>query len=666
MDRRDFLKSSLFACGGVALGTGLKGKAIPRLDPEWKLRVQYIRQASLSFQIPPYRGERYEDNVPDTLDIAERAKLGINVLTSITDPAADYEIYWLADFLRNPPVMLHDFNDWCQNVEGLEEALPLLRTITGESTNSHVDRTWMETTLKSVGPDGLIYIPMNGRPWARHNAVGIDPVWKSDGSITRSDASVSQFANACTCQRTIGAMTLYYLRDRNPMWKTTIEKMVQRLAELSIDHGDFCYFAMGSFEPNGRPGTNALMPVGSDWGNSLNGRLLQGAAQYCRVSGYEPPHDLLRKLANYTRYHAQAYDPESGAWLLDPELQGQKLWLGKFDVRGLRLGGHAAGHGVGLLSLLEYAITFNDHDALEFVKDSFVWARDQRAAFGISSLVGWFPEFYVPGYPSCEGCIVGYMLSMALKLSVAGGDYWDDIDRWVRNQFAVQQLTSVDWIYREASQRPCKAVGPFETAERTPERNVGGFGGWASGNDWAVTTGIPHCCTGNCTRALYYVWEHIIERKGERLRVNLLLNRASRWADVYSYVPYEGRVDVKMREECGSVLLRAPEWVLSGSPEVRCTVNKMPRDLNWEGRYVDAGAVKPGDTISATFPIPERRVKERIGPVTYTLTLRGNTVVSIDPQGQNGPLYADRAKYQASEVKWRRVQRFVSEEEIVW
>ena len=60
--------------------------------------IRYVRDSAPEFHIPPYRGERYEDTVPDTLDIAERAKLGVHVLTAITDPRADYEVYWWAEF----------------------------------------------------------------------------------------------------------------------------------------------------------------------------------------------------------------------------------------------------------------------------------------------------------------------------------------------------------------------------------------------------------------------------------------------------------------------------------------------------------------------------------------------------------------------------------------
>ena len=119
--------------------------------------------------------------------------------------------------------------------------------------------------------------------------------------------------------------------------------------------------------------------------------------------------------------------------------------------------------------------------------------------------------------------------------------------------------------------------------------------GYASGNEFALRDGFQHCCLGNSTRALYYLWENIVESKGDEFRVNLLLNRASAWADVYSFIPYEGKVNVKMKKPCQRVLVRVPEWVESGTPQVVGKVNGSPRELAWEDRYVNFGAMKPGD-----------------------------------------------------------------------
>ena len=45
--------------------------------------IQYARQQIPEFEIPSYRGASYEDRVPDTLDLAHRAELGVNVLTYV-------------------------------------------------------------------------------------------------------------------------------------------------------------------------------------------------------------------------------------------------------------------------------------------------------------------------------------------------------------------------------------------------------------------------------------------------------------------------------------------------------------------------------------------------------------------------------------------------------
>ena len=149
-----------------------------------KLSVQYIRPEIPHFEIPALRGRRYHDTVPDTLDIAERAKLCINTLTSITDPNADMEVYWLAKFYRNPPIMLHDFSDWVETAEAMKEALPLLRIATGSSLNDHVDPIWMQVMLKEIGPDGLAYVPLKGRPWSFLSLPKsyVTPLWKADGT----------------------------------------------------------------------------------------------------------------------------------------------------------------------------------------------------------------------------------------------------------------------------------------------------------------------------------------------------------------------------------------------------------------------------------------------------------------------------------------------------
>ena len=272
--------------------------------------IGYVRSEIPEFELPPYEGERYEALVPDTLDLAERAELAINGMTGPTDPKADYKLYWVANFLYDPPIMYHDWYDITE--VKFMEALPLLRIVTGSDLNNHVDRARMEVLLKSVGPDGLFYIPLEGRPWSHEThdeheeAIDRFPMWRADGTTTKlSDESVTQLTDTFLCGRIISAMTIYYLRDRNPLWKETIERMIQRLSQLAVDKGDYCYFPAGLFEPNAKVSPDAEMPTLYPSVEQGGGRLIQGLTHYYKVTGYEPARKLAKKLAKYLKDYSK-------------------------------------------------------------------------------------------------------------------------------------------------------------------------------------------------------------------------------------------------------------------------------------------------------------------------------------------------------------------------
>jgi hypothetical protein len=626
-----------------------------------------VRDTYPEFQIPAYRGEWYDDTVPDTLDLTERLRWAVHAATSIADPPADCEVYWLVDFHRNPPVMMHDFNDWALQLEGILESVPLARSACGSTENEEVDRTWMGgPVLRGIGPDGLLYIPLGGRPWSHLNFLMPNQrAFRVDGSsVPVEDLSVTQIGSAYTCQRVLSAMTVYYLRDQNPMWKATIEKMIQRLSEVAINREDYVYYPDGMLEPNATYGSYTKMPVGVmsiEWGG--NGRLIQSLAQYYSATGYESAMQLAAKLTRYLRVHSQFYEPD-GTWLISDM---EKSWLEKnFDLKNLKQGGHST-HAIGGYAVMEYGLAARDREAIDFARGIFEWGRAQ----GIP-LTGFFPEFVVPGYHTCETCMVADMVTLAIKLSAGGiADYWDDVDRWVRNQLSEQQLMSTDWVYRMAERQPRKPVQPNETADHVAERNLGAFAGWAAPNDFTrrylgYEATIMHCCMGNGTRTMYYVWEHIVEHKNDGLRVNLLLNRASPWADVYSHNPYQGRLEVKVKKACREISVRAPEWIESGSPSITATRAGSTVPLAWDGRYLRTiGPANPGDLIVFSFPIETQTVKQTIAGVPYTLEIKGNTVVSISPGGENGPLYR-REYMKGDRAPTVKVKRFIGEQMLAW
>lgn len=265
------------------------------------------------------------------------------------------------------------------------------------------------------------------------------------------------------------------------------------------------------------------------------------------------------------------------------------------------------------------------------------------------------------------------MIAIAVKLSQANaGDYWSDVERWLRNQFAEGQFTNVAWVKDVVDKLPRTPVAYNETSDRAIERSVGAFAGYTTGNDYGINsggimdpTGVAGCCNGNCTRTIYYAWENILEYKGGALRINLLLNRASEWVDLHSYIPYEGRIDIKVKRPLQNVSLHSPEWLHAGTPAVRCNINGRSRSITWNDRYIEIGSLKPQDHVIIHFPLPETNSQEVIGDGRYALTLRGDTVVHVEPPGHFDRLY-ERSSYRQRSAPLRSVTRFISDEPLSW
>ena len=151
----------------------------------------------------------------------------------------------------------------------------------------------------------------------------------------------------------------------------------------------------------------------------------------------------------------------------------------------------------------------------------------------------------------------------------------------------------------------------------------------------------------------------MLRQDGDETTVELLLNRASPWLDVDSYLPVEGKVVLNVKQT-RSVRVRMPEW---SSPErVRATVGGKDAQLGVQGRYVRVDGLNAGDEVTLMFPVPEHTEHRVIGESAYKLTLRGSNVVSIDPEGSIYPLYA-RQPTGASVAK----ERFVPDiQSLVW
>jgi len=553
---------------------------------------------SLAYETPAYTGQTYTDSVPATLDLAEMARLSLNALTRSVDPEQNYSLYFVVSWNQNPPVLRHEAgSDDCLGKFIGPQVLN--RLVSGSDQNLDFERRILEHAYLS-DPKGRI--------------------------LCRNGASA----------RVLEGFMFRYLRDHNPMWKDLVQQTLQSWIDTLYCPPGTNY---GYWRNEGTPFSAGVWSQ-NPWKDEL---LLMAYSCFDWPAALE----TARKHINYVVHHCDYFDWTSGRF------------LGYHDKpNDTRVHFHM--HALYLKTFLQCGLLTKDAELVRFARRSYLWARSAQA--GSAPALGFFPEFANQSANS-EGCAISDMVDLALMMSEAGvDDLWDDADRWIRNHFAESQLSpeKAARLQNWAMTRPNQQVQPNESSDRTTERSVGAFAGWPGVNDWHPTgRGIQHCCTGNASRSIFYAWDSILDESGEGVVVNLLLNRAARKVDLYSYLPYEGRVELRVKRDCDFLRVRMPDYVPTNS--VRCTVNGSARHLVFSGRFAEIGRVTARARVKLLLPNPTTTVIEQVMGKSYKCTLRGHTVVAIDPPGVNCPLY-ERAAMRSEVAPLVKVTRFVSDE----
>ena len=312
--------------------------------------------------------------------------------------------------------------------------------------------------------------------------------------------------------------------------------------------------------------------------------------------------------------------------------------------------GHYSSHLTSRLiahqGLLEYALVTNATELKQFVRQGYEYTRN----FGIPE-IGWFPTGI--GTPWYETCSAVRPIMLAVRLSEAGvGDYWEDVERAARNFLVESQFVDREQLEKiSAAAPPHQANFPMETDDRAIERSVGSFA--VNG----LVTQVPapsnyYCCNHNGSQTLYHVWQGIVQDKGKgTAQINLLLNRASRQLDLDSYLPYQGKVVIR-NKSARRIYIRIPNWVSKG--EVVCRVAAQVVKAEWLNNYLVFAPVEPGMEIVVEFPMVEQTFRRTNGAwgTTYTIRMRGNTVVDISPRaGKASATISDGALVVAGSLK---------------
>jgi hypothetical protein len=612
----------MLIAAAVLLAGSAKAQPAPAAPPP-------IRAAALKPS-----GVRYRAVVPDTLDLAERARLAVHGLTSFLDERANYAPYGHTFYDANPPY-LGDLAGGPPNWGKICESLLFARLMCGSEENLDIEA---KTLRGMLSPPPVL--PGNQYLYS-HDYMTVNPV--APTPISRAMLALmvlDQTAPDAAMKRWIDGMADDQVRTAKPQ-------------------GDGLYY-------NDEPPITAESRTGKqNFGFQVytNGCAMRPLARWAGLHGNGRYLLTARKLAAFAMQ--------------------DRFWTGEGEPKAVvasdraHFDGHIHSYTQCMMGLLCYAEAAHDTRVKEFVRSGYEYLRN----FGIAR-IGLFGE----------ACATGDMTYLALKLSDTGaGDYWDDADQYVRNELAELQITDAAKLRRVTDRFPRgrgiydETKGPTdplrESAERVPERVVGTFFSDSTHPALIPRNSIMEtiCCTGNCTPALYFAWDSIVRCDGGAARVNLLLNRASEWLDVDSFLPYEGKVVVH-NKRAKSIAIRMPRWVDRSA--VRCSVDGRAAKPIWAGQYAVFAAVSPRSCITVKFPVVETteiyRLKWRQPdfffectdpgtqwpaselPTRYVCKFRGNTLVDISPRpgGIGYPLY-ERDGMKGTTAPMKSVERYV-------
>ena len=480
---------------------------------------------------------------------------------------------------------------------------------------TQVDQTWQDVILKSIGPDGLYYFPIQGKPWYGKELWWAHAIARSNGTLFTvekpdpkrlkdldtyatagansliEESGITQFAHPQSDGRITKVLAIYAMRDGNPLLERDDAADGRPLGRVGDQEGRLRLLPglpLSNPTPGSTPRTpRPPMPAGTE-GGEINGRFIRACAIEYKLTGDKKALELARLLTNFMRYHDGNY------WGPNGEFAGDR---------------HFHSHTNYLIGMLEYADAAKDKELLEFCRKSFEWAKSPASGFG--PVTGFSPEFADVNYATSEGCAVGDMEVLACNLSAFGaGDYYEDAERWARNYFSEIQLTAgqgrqpgpprPDDAAQETALQRMHDTSPSATWGPSP------VGPRATNGGAAPTENLlMQCCTGNCTRALWFLWRHSPGLQGRRVEGQHAAQPRFALGRRLQLHPLPGP-----RRDQGAPDLQECAGACAGVDRHRQQRNhragqRPAAAFHWQARYLNLGEVKAGEQI--VIRMPDRR-----------------------------------------------------------
>lgn len=574
------------------------------------------------------------------MDLRKHARLSLHFLENSTnEKMRDLPYFWI-DFLQDPPQLLHCvLYDDVENFGRWLYAIAAAQAVSG-TDGAEVTRRAMlrEIDRRRTGPYGLVYTSEYSEQFCRNFSGHHSWLW-GDRSVLQGWVLSYRFATEA--------------RERDEL-RQRIDAMVAGLRSFVVQIGPCIFFPSQTPTPAFRKRDDMIPPQEAT------------AQSWDAMYGMDLPADP-RQLPNITESTGgmicplvEWYELSGNPVALELAIGLSQTVVAYHAARGSLtnpVGCFSNNHGVLNAVAGVLAANRHTHDRRQVIWAKTLW---EFYVARCASSFGWAPENESVDYtrplerPSCEGCAVVDMVRVGVELARAGfAESWDMVERFARGYMTQAQIQqevapfSIEGFSVNADARKGIDCEPEALRDRRDVRRrcVGALAGWGAPNDVLDPHGrlamcIQNCCSGHLPLGLLSVWDQVVTRGPDGLRINLLLDHDNPDCEVSDHQPREGRLDVRMKRK-GSVRVRIPDWVPDAA--VRLSVDGRAISTVWEprpSRYVRVDDVPATSTLTVFYPLRERTLVERLGDELYTTQWKGDTVVRIDPPGRFIPVFA--------------------------
>lgn len=567
-----------------------------------------------------------EREMPDTLNLAERAKLAFNAMLGVADE--DYEgIPFFSGFLmsdeQSPAWMSHGNWDFGSSHGRLTDSIALVRAMTGTSEGEETETRYRENLISFIKQDGLAY---------RRNTF-------TDEQIKLLDAPFRPGAQMIDQRAVILGLGTWYAATGDDKVKAYADRHVAALKRIARKERESWYYPASEYFEDGWPSLDAVNTRLAYDPCAMWGRQVNPILTWHKMTGNA---DALELCENFTANIVR----RSGAFLPDGS------WNGALEYRN----GHFHTRMGTILSIARFAHFKGDAKLTTWVERTFRWALDNWC-----TSFGWTPgDMHDQGYEH-ETCTLVDAIGCAITLAHCGyTEYWGVAERFLRGHLVESQLTDTSWVYHLDTKS--KDIPGHKTFYKVGERLRGAFAGYAAPNDFVYSgvkgrghiMDVQTCCVASGARGLYYGWSNIVTEHSGRVSVNLLLNRAAKWLDVESYLPYEGKVVLTVKADLPDLRCRLPVWAPYGAVTVEYVCGDEARRETGrtlpcaDNVFLKLGAVRKGTVITIEFPVAELETVETAIDDVYKVGWKGDNVVGISPGGSYLPLYNNPQAFKGS------------------